>query len=267
MTLASCRQVPDDTLDNRDNTRRADNEEQLDAEAAAAAAEITFQTRPRTITRVEQSAELYAQALEDDEVRSYEILWKAARVSAWLAQWHGDDEVREKHARQGLKYANTALKLEPEGNEATYHHAVLAGFLGELDNSYGLDAVDKIREAMEKLIERDFEIDHAGPWRVYGMVLMKTPGPPIGFGSLRNARRMMNEMLERAPDWPENHLYYAEFEFTWGADRNDKTFADSAGERLETHFLGDDAAAPEGYEFEFEQWRKAATELIEQHGE
>lgn len=263
----ACRQVPSNTLDTNKPAPDRPSEKSFDPKGTIDDAENAFQTTPRTPARVKTSAEMYAKALEHPEIREYDHLWKAARVATWLGEYLTDDAEREKYAREGLTWVNTALKRDPEGKEAIFYRAVLAGFLGDLDNSYGLDAVSVIRENMEKLIEADFDIAHGGPWRAYGVLLVRAPGPPTSIGSLRNARRILNGMLEKAPDWPENHLYYAEFEFEWGDDKDDPDFARSARERLDKYLLGENAKPPEGYETEFKHWQADARALLDEHGE
>ena len=73
-------------------------------------------------------------------------------------------------------------------------------------------------------------------------------------------------MLEKAPDWPENQLYYAEFEFAWAKDKEKPEFAESARERLDKYLLGETAEAPEGYETEFKHWQADARALLKEYG-
>lgn len=254
---AACKQVPETTLNNNGNST-----DEFDAAAMAEDAENAFNETPRTLERIRISASMYAKAFDKEEPRSYENLWKAARTCAWLAEYSPDDVERERFAREGLTYANTALKKQPEGKEALFFHAVLAGFLGDLDNSYGLDAVKKIEGSMTKLIEADFDISNGGPWRVYGVLQIRAPGPPVSVGSVRNGRKNLEKAIEKAPNWAENHLYMAEAEFMWAKDRDKPEFAQQARDRLNQWLLGEDATAPEGYEFEFEHWKEAAQEMI-----
>lgn len=256
-----CKQVPDTTLNNTGNGTA-----EFDAPGMAEDAENAFNETPRTLERVRISASMYAKALNVEEARSYKHLWKAARTAAWLAEYSPDDVERERLARDGLTYANTALKKNAEGQEALFYHAVLAGFLGDLDNSYGLDAVDKIEESMNKLIEQDYDIARGGPWRVYGTLQIRAPGPPVSIGSLRNGKKNLEKALEKGPDWPENHLYLAEAEFLWATDKDKPEFAQQAQDRLDKWLLNDDAKAPAGYDFEFEHWQQLARELLNAQG-
>jgi hypothetical protein len=258
---AACKQVPEETLHNNANERSTG----ADPVAMAGDASAAFEQTPRTLERVRISASMFARALEFEKARSYESLWHAARTAGWLAEFGADDIERERHARAGLTYANTALKAQPDGAEAVFYHGVLAGFLGDLDNNYGLDAVSEIEKDMNALIQADRDVMNGGPWRVLGVLQLRAPGPPVSVGSLRNGRKNLEKALEKAPLWPENHLYMAEAEFLWAKDKSKPEFAEAARKRLDERLLGADAKPPAGYEFEFAAWQDKARELLEAH--
>jgi hypothetical protein len=258
---AACKQVPDEVLNNNNgNNGQVNDESYADLARDAAAA---FEQTPRTLERVRMSASMFERALKHGKVQTYENLWLAARTAAWLGEYGGDEVERERHTRQGLIYANTALKQKPDGREAVFYHGVLAGFLGDLDHDYGLDAVKKIQADMSKLIDVDQDISHGGPWRVLGVLQLRAPGPPVSIGSLRNGRKNLKKALEKAPDWPENHLYMAEAEFDWAKEKDKPKYKDEANERLDKYLLGESAKAPAGFETEFAEWQKKAKKLRE----
>jgi hypothetical protein len=257
---AACKQVPDGTLHNNANDRL----NPIDPVAMAHDAEAAFSQTPRTLERVRISASMFARALEHESARSYESLWQAARTSAWLAEYGADDIERERHAREGLTYANTALKVRADGAEATFYHGVLAGFLGDLDHDYGLDAVKEIEKDMNALIQADRDVSNGGPWRVLGVLQLRAPGPPVSVGSLRNGKKNLEKALEKSPNWPENHLYIAEAEFLWAKDKEKPEFADQARKRLDERLLGESAKAPPGFEFEFAAWQAKARQMLKE---
>lgn len=250
--LSSCRQIPQTTLEQR-----------IGDEAAYGAlidqARAAFAADPRSVAEVERSAALFADAFA---IRSddYDAIWQAARAAAWLGEYSEND--RERYVRDGITYANTALQLRADGVEAAFYHGVLSGLLGDISRSYGLDAVRQIERRMTALIEAGGDIAHGGPQRVYGVLLLRAPGPPTSIGSLRNARRQLEAATEIAPDWPENHLYLAEWEFAWAKERSRPEFAKQARGRLEEHLLGEAAIAPDGFAFEFAAWQAKARALL-----
>jgi hypothetical protein len=250
--VIACSQVPTGTLGNGGESN--EHHEQLVLEARDA-----FERDPRSIKDVEEGAAKFAHALKL-YAGDYATLWQAARVAAWLGEYGRDN--REQHVKDGIVYANTALKVNPEGTEARFYHGVLAGLLGDLDNSYGMDAVKHIESRMTGLIDEQAEIAHGGPQRVYGVLLLRAPGPPTSIGSLRNARKQLEAAVEIAPDWPENQLYMAEWEFAWADDKDNPEFAQKARDRLSKHLLGPEAGAPADAKYEFGVWQERARKLL-----
>lgn len=254
VVFVACRQVPDNTLTNAAG-------DSVSYEKLVGDGRAEFETTPRTPAAVEKAAAHFADAFK---VRSdsYADLVYAARVCTWLAEHAPGKDARKQHTNNGLIYVNTALKLDANGPDAIFYHGVLAGFLGDLDNTYGLDAVKKIEKDMTALIASGQDVNHGGPHRVYGMLLLRAPGPPTSIGSLRNARKHLDQALVVAPDWPENHLYAAEMEFAWAKDKDLPEFAQKARERLDKHLLGPEAKAPSGMQFEFAAWQVKARALL-----
>jgi hypothetical protein len=255
--LIACRQVPDSTLDQPEGPTDEDRYARLVHQASE-----QFADTPRDVPQVVQAAESYAEAFKL-KTSDYDALMQAVRVAAWLGGFHTDDKAREDHIRNGLTYVNTALDLRPGDLDATYYRGVLAGYLGDLRRTYGLDAVRNIEESMTTLIEAEHDIDFGGPYRVYGVLLMRAPGPPTSIGNMRNAGRNIGQAVEMHPDWPENQLYLAEWEMRQGKARNRPELSEQGYDRLREHLLGEEARAPQGYEFEFRQWQEQARKLLD----
>jgi tetratricopeptide (TPR) repeat protein len=257
LLIVACSQVPDGTLEPGPAISPEDSRhyEQLVLEGRGA-----FLTETRTPAAVELSHARYKQALElrSDE---YEVLWQAARTAVWLGNF-GPEKGQDDKVRDGLSYANTAVELKPEGEEALFYHGVLAGKLAELDNAYGLSGLKIIQQRMRQLIEKKSTYIYGGPDRVMAIVLMRSPGWPIGPGDWDLAEKHMRRALEIDPNWPENQLYMAELEFGLAKKRGEPAFADSARARLQKHFLSEDASSPMGSHFEFAAWQQEARNLI-----
>lgn len=255
---AACRHVPDDVVKGNAGSNGAGETSYADLVARAREA---WQKTPRSIESVSAAREHYAAAIRaraDDSV----VLLEAARVAMWLGEFLESREDRRPITKDGITYTNTVLKLQPENIEARYLHGVLAGLLGDVDHDYGLNAARTVDQDMRGLIEKNADIGHAGPWRVLGVLQMRAPGPPTSVGSLRNARKNLLAAVERAPDWPENHLYCAEMEFTWAKEKDLPAEAQNARDRLQKHLLGPQARAPAGAEYEFAIWQAKARELL-----
>lgn len=254
----ACRQIPEGTL----GGGTGGDEEYAEHVHKARDA---FERQPRAMADVEEAARHYAAALAV-RTEEYDTLWQAARVSAWLGEYGTDDAARVEHVKRGITYANTALKLDEARVEARFFHGVLSGLLGDLDNSYGMDAVKQIESRMTALISEGADVAHAGPQRVYGVLLLRAPGPPTSIGSLRNARKQLEAAVEKHPEWPENQLYLAEWEFAWADDKDNPEFATKARGRLEKHLLGPDAHPPAGIGHEWQVWQQKARKLLADNG-
>lgn len=257
---SSCQSVPTDTVEDR--RPDSDDAQQHFARLVREADEL-YAAQPRNEKRVRQSVEKFAQAVRISSV-DYDMLWKGARANGWLAQYVGDKAERATFANTGITYCRTALRLKQNGTEALFYLAILSGLLSDADSSYGLSAVNLMDESLRKIIESGADIEHGGAHRVLGTLLSdpRLPGPPTSIGSLRNGKKELETAVEKAPDWPENHLYLAKAEFLWASERNKPAIAQQARDRLNKYLLGPEAKAPAGYEFEFTQWQKLARELL-----
>ncbi len=270
LLVGSCSDVPGNTLPTApgdsaklptntlydDDERAISRYKKLVREARGA-----FLDDPRTIEGVELSAELYQQATElrADE---YLVLWEAARACVWLGNYGPEDKQKD-YVLQGITYANTAVKVNPDGPEGLFYDGALAGKLAELDISYGPSGMETIMQRMHRLIEMDSTYIYDAPDRVLGILYMRAPGSPIGPGDWNLAEKHLKAALEHDPNWPENQLYYAELEFGLANERDQPELAESARARLKKHFLNDDVRPPMGSQFEFKGWQEDARAMIE----
>ena len=258
LMLVACSQVPSNSMNTEKYISPEDNQryEELVLDGRGAFLEET-----RTVVGVQNSHERYRQALA---IRSdnYVVLWEAARTAVWLANY-GPEDKQEVYARDGIKYANTAVKLKPDGEEGLFYDGVLAGKLADLDITYGPSGLEIIVQRMRQLIELKSRYIYGGPDRVLAMVLMRAPGSPLGPGDWDAAEKHMTRALEIDPNWPENQLYMAELDFGLANKRSEPKHAESARARLHKHFLSDDAQAPMGSKYEFIYWQEDARKLLE----
>ena len=257
---SSCQSVPDDVVENR--TPDNEDERQQFARLVKEADEL-YASQPRNEKRVRQSTAKFAEAVRISSL-DYDMLWKGARANGWLAQYTTDKAERATLANTGISYCRTALKLKQNGTEALFYLAILSGLLSDADSSYGLSAVDLMDECLRKIIDGGQDIEHGGAHRVLGTLLSDTrlPGPPTSIGSLRNGKKELEAAVEKAPEWPENHLYLAKAEFLWATDKNRPAIAQQARDRLNKYLLNAEAKAPASHQFEFTQWQKLARELL-----
>lgn len=165
--------------------------------------------QPRTVARVTQAAEMLtkaAQILRAD----YDAQWVAAEAWAFVADNEPCHAARIAAAKHGITLARVAQELQPDRVEGHYWYAITVGLLADADRAYGLKAVREMEPALRRAIELDERYDYAGPVRVLGILLLRTPSPPVSIGSSRKGLRLLQRAGELNPDYPENLLYLAE---------------------------------------------------------
>ena len=260
--FVACSKVPEMTVPLKPTPTPLENRsyDQLAREARGA-----FFKEPRDIDTVEISAQKYKEAIAiraDD----YEVLWEAARSCVWLGNY-GPEDKRKEYVKQGLVYANTAIKLKPKGEEGLFYHGALAGKLADLDFMYGADGVKIIEGRMLQLINNKSTLIYGGPDRVLATLYMRAPGAPLSVGDYDKAQKHMQRALDIEPHWLENQLSMAELEFRLGKKKNDPSLTKSAHKRLNEYFLKPDVNPPMamGSDFEYKEWQKDARNLMEKY--
>lgn len=257
---SSCQSIDTATLGGR---KPQNEDEQQQFERLVKEANELYEVQPHNEARLKKVAAKYAEAMKLNSV-DHDSLWQAARACSWLAGYAASKDDRITYAKTGVLYAQTVLKLKSNSTEGLYYLAVLSGLLADNDHAYGLDAVKLIDENCRKIIESGKDIEHGGAHRLLGAVLSNPdlPGPPTSIGSLRNGKKQLDLAVEKAPDWPENHLHLAAAEFLWATEREKPEFAQQARDRLNKYLLGPEAKAPKGYEQEFADWQRKARDLL-----
>jgi tetratricopeptide (TPR) repeat protein len=144
------------------------------------------------------------------EICDFSSLITVAQSAASVAENDAEMNVRREAAKRGIVAARRARELNPDRVEGHYWYAVNVGFLADVDRSYGLNAVAEMEPALKRAGEIDERYDYDGPLRVLGVLLLRTPQPPVSIGSPRKGLRLLQRAVERFPDYPENYLYLGE---------------------------------------------------------
>ncbi len=182
----------------------------------------------------------------------FEGLISLAQSLAVVAENDPQPQKRLEAAKRGIMAGRQARALAPERVEGHYWYAVHVGFLADVDRSYGLSAVAEMEPALKKAIELDEKYDYAGPLRVLGVLLTRTPPPPVSIGSPRKGLRLLQRAVEQFPEYPENYLYLGEAL----RDNGRADEARAAWQKLLT------LPAPPRRETEFERWRQEARKRL-----
>ena len=157
-------------------------------------------------------------ALEEGRSRAggdVELAWRAARAAAALA---GDPDVararRLELAARGVEHARAALAAAPDTAPAHYYLAINLGLraqaLAATGATGGLETVPAIADAARSVIRLSPGYDHAGAFRLLGMLLVRAPPWPASIGDVAEGVRNLEEAVRRDGDFPLNHLLLAE---------------------------------------------------------
>ncbi len=161
---------------------------------------------PRTVTRVSQSLTICLGSLGPSTVD--DVLWRASRSCAWLAQYAHEDH-RTAYAQKGVATGREAVRENPDGVEGAYFLALNLGILSQLYSSPG--HVDEMHLLLKRCIELDESFDYAAPHRFLGMLYESTEGQPgVHIGTLDDALRHLRRACDLAPNYPRNHLLLAQ---------------------------------------------------------
>lgn len=202
-------------------------------------------------------------------------IWLALLATGWLAGWARAAEpgrASAEEARQAYRAGQVAA--DREQSRSAYQHGIavarevlarapddpgallwLAANLGGEALTHGrlhaLGAIGEIERTLLRLEQRDPGYDHAAAARVLGRLYHKAPSI-ISVGDNQKAATYLGKALARAPDFPGNWAFAADFY----AERRDCERALPLARRL--------AATPqlENYGFDAREWRQIAGRVL-----
>lgn len=163
--------------------------------------------------KAEAAIGFYKKVLETD-ANSYEAYWKIARANSFLGDMLPETkEMRDRHKErgmEGMRYAEKALELNPEGIEGHYYYT-----LSLAQYSIGISIVTalakglgpKYEEHIGKVLKINKMYDSAGPLRAVGRYWYKLPWPR------RNIKKSIGYLEEAVDSMPMNirsRVYLAE---------------------------------------------------------
>lgn len=193
------------------------------------------------LNSVINSLPLYRKAVEENP-DSYEANWKMARalreyadlsMEAEVENW---EDVCKEYGKEGLKFAETAQKIEPDQVEGHYFYGLCAGTYSD-----GISILKAIREGLRKKTEKAFEkayeidkmYDDAGPilalgrmWHQLPKIYRKTPRSEAYF----------EEYYQYFPENPQGLVYFAELLITRNKDERAKELLEKAAQSNHVYF-------------------------------
>jgi tetratricopeptide (TPR) repeat protein len=135
-----------------------------------------------------------------------------SKICFLLADRTETDQIRrERFASEGVRWAEGSLKAGDKENGGVYYYlAVNLGIAIKEHPAIALKNLDRLVSSLEKAVELSPDVNSAGPYRVLGMVYLKAPPWPQGIGDGDKALELLQEAVQRYPDYPKNRIFYAQ---------------------------------------------------------
>ncbi|MBN1441755.1 MAG: tetratricopeptide repeat protein [Planctomycetes bacterium] len=218
-------------------------------------------SEPRTPAKVAHSLET-ARAYESS-VNGYDALWRGVRACAWLAANHPDIKERAEHAILGIRMGRASVRqpgpassLSNRAEPYYYLALVLGSYCEVIHEQGGIPRAALLRESMENALMAkaiDERIDHAGPHRYLGKLMVETADAlSHKIGTFEAGIEHLQRAVELSPDFAENRLFLAQ------ALKEDGEY-EAARDQIHKILESD---IPEGYSVEHRDWLLEAQRLL-----
>lgn len=192
-------------------------------------------------------------AARDPENRNFELEWKFARYSYFVGSRKNlDDSEAETYLKAGITAANIAKRLKPESPEGHFWYAAILGEQSKRSPvTVGTISLDKIRTAMNKVIEIDPQYQGASAYDALGQLEMGSRG--LAGGSVEKAIGHFEKALEVDSDNSYTRLHLGEA--YWAAGRKEDA-------RTQLQMVLSMKTTP-GFEAEHAECKKDAQKLLD----
>jgi tetratricopeptide (TPR) repeat protein len=137
---------------------------------------------------------------------------EGSKICFLLADRTETDQIRrERFASEGVRWAEGFFKAsDKENGDVYYYLAVNLGIAVKEHPAIALKNLNRLVSSLEKAIELSPNVNSAGPYRVLGMVYLKAPPWPQGIGDGDKALELLQEAVQRYPEYPKNRIFYAQ---------------------------------------------------------
>jgi tetratricopeptide (TPR) repeat protein len=157
--------------------------------------------------RAEEAEKLYLQAAAADGHRVEGLLGAMAALSYRIER--GDPD-KAGLAQRATELGQLCVAHAPESGACDYRLAIALGEVAREKKRTALDALKRMVDVLHQAIANDPTLDHAGPHRVLGLVLLRAPGWPAGPGDPEAGLQEARAAVALFPDAAENQLALAE---------------------------------------------------------
>ena len=176
--------------------------------ASVAAAEPDFTAEARAAYEAAQTA----YSTNTSSVAAAIDLTRTAFDYADLAP---NDTIRENVANNGIATAKAAIAGNTNLVAAHYYLALNIGQLARTKMLGALKLLTEMERELNVVIFLDPKFDYAGGHRTIGVLYLEAPGWPTSVGDKKKARFHLEQALQIAPEFPDNHLCYLEALIKW----------------------------------------------------
>jgi hypothetical protein len=141
--------------------------------------------------------------------------WQFARACFDFADFATNDTERATLAIQGVAACRQLLAQQTKSAPGHYYLGMNLGQLARTELLGALKLVKQMEVEFKTADSLDAHFDYAGPARCLGLLYRDAPGWPTSIGSRHKAREWLEQAVQLAPDYPENHLNLVESRLQW----------------------------------------------------
>jgi tetratricopeptide (TPR) repeat protein len=137
-----------------------------------------------------------------------------ARACFDWAEFAKDDDQRESIANEGIAVCRQLVAREPDLAPAHYYLGMNLAQLARTKSLGALKIVGEMERVFSKVLVLDKTYDFAGADRNLGLLYLEVPS--FSIGDKKKARKHLQDAVQLAADYPENHLLLLDAYLRWG---------------------------------------------------
>lgn len=123
-----------------------------------------------------------------------------------------NEDQKEKAFPELVKQANAVVAANPEKAEALIWRGIIKSSYAGVKGGLGaMSIAEESKEDLEAALKIDSQALQGSAYTSLGVLYYKVPGWPIGFGSDKNAKKMLEKALSINPQGIDPNYFYAEF--------------------------------------------------------
>jgi len=159
------------------------------------------------VEKIKQARQLVAQVRQPDH-HDYEVEWKFAKYSLFLAEKLGEDDEKEKTFEEGRDAGKIASRIKPDQPEGYFWYGANLAELAKLSPvTVGYTAVDDIKEAMNNVIRIQPGYQGASAYDILAQVELNTR---LFGGKASKAAELLEKAIEIEKNNSNLRLHLAE---------------------------------------------------------